>query len=188
MARKFVDDAFCSRVLAWVRRERHQRAFAGFARDLPVFLGDECVARDQLGLHALIAHLAHDKTSFGVVTANVGDVDAGLLHLRDESRVVFLTSGVGFVHGILETGLVHVFAGLVGEAFAVRGLVMQDRDLLAGIFACHVGACNLALLVIATAHAEHVRAGAFVGQFRVGGCRRNLNDAFFGVDVRRRDR
>ena len=85
------------RVLARIGREGHQRALAGIAGDLPVLVGDQRVARDRAGVHALLDHLAHDQAGFGVVAADIDDVDAGLLQLGDERGVVLLAGGVGLV-------------------------------------------------------------------------------------------
>src|ERR671912_62117 len=58
--------------------------------------------------------------------------------------------------------------GLVGEAFAVGGVVVEDRHLFAAELARDVGAGDLALLVVTAAGAEGVPA-ALVGEARVGG-------------------
>ncbi len=80
------------------------------------------------------------------------------------------------------------FLRLVGEALTVGRLVVQDGDLLAGEILGEIVARDLALLVVTAANAVDVGAGALVGELRVGRGWRNLDDAFFRIDLRRRDR
>src|SRR3546814_9402077 len=57
---------------------------------------------------------------------------------------------------LLETGGVHVLLGLVGDAFAVGGLVVQDGDVLAGILLGQELARHDALRIVTPAGAEDV--------------------------------
>ena len=123
-----------------------------------------------------------------MVAAEIGDVDVGGLQLGDERAIVLLAGREGLVHDLLQAGRIHRLLGLVGEAFAVGGLVVQDRDVLALELRRQILAGDAALLVVAAADAEHVGAGALVGQLRIGRGRRDLDDAFVRVDLGGGDR
>src|SRR5690606_22431237 len=99
-------------------------------------------------------------------------LDAGLLHLGDQRRVVLLAGGDGFVHRLLHALGGQRLAGLVGEALPVGGLVVDDRDLLALELVGDVAGRNDALLVVAAADAEDVAVAA-LGEGRVGRGRRD---------------
>ncbi len=175
-------------VFARVGREGHQRAFAGRAGDRPVFLGDERIAAHEDGGHALVAHLAHDQSGLGMVAAEVQHIDMGLLELGDERRVVLLAGGVGLGQDLLLAGRVHRLPGLLGEAFAVGGLVVDDGDVLVGEMARQIFAGDAALLIIAAAYPIDVGAGTVVGEGGIGRGGRDLHHVRLGIDLRRRDR
>ena len=100
-----------------------------------------------------------------------------------KSRVVLVDA---FVEHVLEAALRHRAAGLVGEALAVGGLVVDDRDALALEALRDDRAGERALLVVAAADAEHVPHAA-LGDLRIGGGRRDHQHAVLLVDVGGRD-
>ena len=106
------DQGAAGRVLARVGAESHQRALAGLAGDLPVLVGHQGVARDELHVVALLARLPDDQAGLGVVAADVDDVDPGVLHFGHERRVVLLARRVGLVHRLLDAALVELLLGL----------------------------------------------------------------------------
>jgi hypothetical protein len=60
----------------------------------------------------------------------VDHVDVLLLQLRHERGIVLLARVDAFVHDLLEALAVHGLLGLVGEALAVGGLVVDDATFL----------------------------------------------------------
>ena len=133
------------------------------------------------------AELADDQAGFGVQAAPVDDGDAGFLHLGDQRREVLVADVDAFVHDFRDAGGVHRLLGLVGEALAVGGLVVDDGDLGVLELLGEIGAGDRALLVVAAAGAERVPQAA-LGEVRVGRGRRDLEDAVLGIDFRGRDR
>src|SRR5690606_25395631 len=113
--------------------------------------------------------------------------DAGMLHLRDQRRVILLTWRDGFVHGLLHALVVQALLGFVGKALTVGGLVVQDGNFLALVLLHDVVAGDNALLVVTAADAEDILV-ATLGKLRVGRSRRDLQDVLFLVDVGSGDR
>ena len=149
-------------------------------------VGDDAVARDELGLETGISHLANDQAAFGVQAAPVDDGHAGVFHLGDQRREVLVADVDALIHDFLEAIVVHRLLGLVGKALAVRGLVVENGNLAILVVVKNVLAGNRALLVVATARAEGVPVAA-LGELRVGRSRRDLKKAVFDVNVGRRD-
>ena len=89
------------------------------------------------------------------------------------------------VEHFLHAALVHGLAGFVGKALTIGGLVMHDGDLLALHVLEDIGRRHRALLVVAAAGAEHVPHAA-LGHARIGGGRRDREDAVFLIDFGRR--
>src|SRR6185503_5519119 len=89
------------------------------------------------------------------------------------------------VHDLLDAELVRGLLGLVGETFAVGGLVVDDRDILALVVIREILAGDRALRVVASADAEDV-VPAFlrgvVGQGRVGRGRGHLQHPRLVID------
>ena len=107
---------------------------------------------------------------------------------RETMRVeVLVALVVGLVHLLLDAGLVERLLGLVGEAFAVGGLVVEDGDVLALVVLGDVVAGDQALLVVAAADAGHVPELA-LGELRIGRGRRDLQHVAVGIGFRGRDR
>src|SRR5204862_7471188 len=107
-------------------------------------------------------------------------------HLGDEGGEIAFTLGVGLIHLFLHARLVQGLLGLVGQAFAVGGLVVEDRDVLVGEGLGEVSARHRALLIVASANPEGVPKPS-LGEGRIGGSRRNLQDAAFGIGFRGRN-
>ena len=167
-------------------RERHQRAVDGVAGDRGELVRHDAVARHEGRLQALVGQLAHDQAGFRVQAAVVDDRNAGFLHLGDQRREVLVADIDAFIHGFGDAGRVERLLGFVGEALAVRGLVMDDRDLGVLEVGGEIAAGHCALLVVASAGAERVPQAA-LGELRVGCRRRDDENAVLGIDVRRRD-
>ncbi len=143
---------------------------------------------DHHGVHALVAHLAYDQPGFGVIAADVQNVDLSLLELGNKRGEVLLACCIGLVHLLLHAALVgDCLVHLVGEAFAVGGLVVKDGDFAREVGVGEEVAGHQALLVVAPAGAEHVPDPA-IGEFRIGRGRRDLQDALVGIALGRRDR
>ena len=81
------DDLGRGGILPRVGGEGHERSFARRSGDGPIFLRDQCVAAHQHRVHALIAHLAHDESGFGVIAADIGNVDLGRIRIGDGTRI-----------------------------------------------------------------------------------------------------
>src|SRR5271166_2489796 len=173
--------------LARVGGEGHHRALARRSGDLPELVGDQRVAADERGGHPLLLGLADDQPGLGVVAADIDHLDAGLLQARDQRRVVVLARRVVLVHRLLHAERVELLAGLVGEAFAVRGVVVEDGDLVVLEVGGEELAGDLALLVVTAADAERVPA-ALVGELRVRRRRRDLQDVLVAIHLAGRDR
>ena len=122
-----------------------------------------------------------------MIAAEIDDVDVGRLELADQRRIILLAGGIGLVHGLFDAQRLEPLEGLVGKSLAVGGLVMEDRDVLAGEVLGKEIAGDKALLVVAAAGAERVPHAA-LGQQRVGGGRRYLKDAFLVIGFRGGDR
>ena len=176
-----------NRVLARIEAEGHQRPLARLAGDLPVFLGDQRVTRNQARLQALLAHLANDQAGLGMVATVIEDVDLVGLELADQRRVILLAGGDGVVEDLLDTPRVELLLGLVRQALGVGLLVVDDGDPLLGVIIGKEVARHPALLIVPAAGAEDVVA-ALIGQFRVGRRRRDLQHALFLIDLGGRDR
>src|SRR5262249_16605333 len=90
-------------------------------------------------------------------------------------------------HDFLEALCVDRLAGLLGEALAVGGLVVDDGDALAFEFRGNERTGHDALLVVAPAHTKYVpRAGA-ISDLGIGGGRRNHQHPVLKIDVGGRD-
>ena len=154
-------------------------------------VGSERVAADQRRLQTLVMRLADDQPGLGLIAAEIDRVDIGLLHLADQGGEVFVALIDRFVHDLLEAELVCRLLGLVGKTFAVGGLVVNDRDLLALVMIGEILAGDRALRVVAAADAEDVVPPLFrgiVGQGRIGRGRRYLQHPGLVIDRRGRDR
>src|SRR6185437_14902261 len=124
--------------------------------------------------------------AFGVEAAEINQISARLLDLRDQRRIIFFAGVDAFVEHFLNAGFVDRLLRFVGEALAVGRLVIDDGDLLALEVLGDIPAGNQALLIVASAGAEDVPHVAF-GDGRIGGRRRDLQNAVFLVDLGRRD-
>src|SRR5262249_58570101 len=103
-----------------------------------------------------------------------------------ERRVILLSDTDAFVEDFPHALGVHGLLGFVGEALAVGGLVVNDRDLLVFEVLGDVFARDRALLVVAAAGAEDVPHVAF-GDLGIGRGRRDRQHVVLLVDFRRRD-
>ncbi len=114
--------------------------------------------------------------------APIHHLDAGVLELGDERGEILLAGADAFVDHLGDAEIVHRLLRLVGETLAVRRLVVDDGDLLILQMLGDVLAGDGALLIVATAGAEHVPQLA-LGYQRVGGRRRDHQDAVVDVDL-----
>ena len=69
-----------------------------------------------------------------MIAAVVDDFGAEILQLGDDGAVILLAGIDAFEVDLLDAGFVELVLDDGGEAFAVGGLVVQDRDLLALVF------------------------------------------------------
>jgi hypothetical protein len=83
-------------------------------------------------------------------------VGARVLDLGDDGRIVLFSGVDALVENLLDAELVHVVERGVGKAFAIRGLVVNDRDLLAFELVARELGPNHALLIVASAGAERI--------------------------------
>ncbi len=143
--------------------------------------------RHQHRLEALVAHLAHDEAGFLVIAAHVNQIDIVALQARDDSIKILVALVVALEHLLGDAGLVQRLPGLVGEAFSIGRLVVQDRDILALVVLGNVLAGDKTLLVVAAADAQHIGELAF-GEQRIGRARRDLQHIAVGIGLRCRDR
>src|SRR5690606_9440478 len=149
-----------------------------------VFVSYKSITRDQNRVHALFTHLTRHKAGFCVVATDIKDVDALLLQLGNKRRIVLFTGSVGFVEHGRAAGFLVDSHSSVGQALAIRRLIVDEGYLLASEMLHEELAGDVALLIIAAADAEDVVARTLVGEVRIGGCRRNLQDALFSIDLR----
>ena len=115
----------------------------------------------RMRLEALVAHLSHDQPGFLVITAVIDDIDIVELELGNERGEILVALVEGLVELFFHAGGIERLLHLVGEAFAVRRLVVDDGDVFAvKVFRQIVGG-EAALLVIASASAKRVPHAAF---------------------------
>src|SRR6266851_5567056 len=126
-----LDDGLGGRLVARVGSEGEQGAFAGGPRDRRELLVGQRVASHQNGLKTLVAHLTHQQSGFLMVAAYVDEVDVVALQARHDGVKILVALVVGLEHLFGEPDLVERLLGLVGEAFAVGRLVVEDGDVLA---------------------------------------------------------
>src|SRR5690606_6928556 len=129
-------------------------------------------------LQALAGSLALDEAERGVQAAPVDDRYASFLHLRDECGEVLVADVYAFVEDFRHTGFVGRLLGFVCKALTIRGLVVQNCKLGVLEVGSDEGAGYGALLIVTTAGTERVPQAA-LGIGRVGGSRRELQDAVF---------
>src|SRR5262245_39945702 len=122
-----------------------------------------------------------------MVTADIDDIDSRGFQLGDQRVEVLVTFGVGLKELFFSACFVESFLCLVGETFSVGGLVVQDGNVLALVVLCNEVAGDAALLVVAAANTECVPKLA-LSEGRVGGGRRDLEHATFGIGLGGRDR
>src|SRR5262249_61526625 len=139
------------------------------------------------GAQPLVTRAPARQSSLLMVAADIDEVDLVALHAGDDRREVLVALVVGLEHLFGNASLVEGLLGFVSKAFAVRGLVVQDRDVLALVVLGDVLAGDSTLLVVAAANAGDIPELA-LGEQRVGGSRRNLQHVTFGIGFRRRDR
>ena len=77
-------------------------------------VGNQRIAGYELSLRALFTQLAKDEAGFGVIAADIDDVDPAFLELGDEGSVVLLAGGIGFIHRLRHAGLVEGLLRLIG--------------------------------------------------------------------------
>src|SRR5882762_4299146 len=122
-----------------------------------------------------------------MIAADIDEIDVVALQARNDGVKILVALVVGLEHLLGKAGLVERLLGFVGEAFAVGGLVVEDGDVLAFVGFRNVFGGDQALLIVAAADARHVPELA-LGEQRVGGGRRDLQDVALGIGFRRRDR
>src|SRR4029079_7946376 len=184
---EFLDDFLRLRLVPRIGSVGHQRSFDARPADRGKLIRRNAVASHQRSLYALVTHLPNDQAAFGVEAAPIDEISTGLLDLGHKRRKVLLSGVDAFVEDFLHAALVEGFFCFVGEAFAVRRLVVHEGDLLALEMFDNVFAGDFALLVITSADAENVPHVAF-GDFWVGRRGRDLQDTVFLVDLGRGDR
>src|SRR5574340_1788508 len=91
-----------------------------------------------------------------MVAADVNYGDARRLEPAHESGVVTLARCVGGIEGLGHTRRVERLLRLVGESFAVRRVVVQDRNLVVFEMLGQILSSDLALLIVPAADAERV--------------------------------
>src|ERR1700676_5556714 len=122
-----------------------------------------------------------------MVAAHVDQIDVLAFQARNDRGEVLVALVIGLEHLFGEAGLVERLLGLIGEAFAVGGLVVEDGDVLALIVLRDVLGGDQSLLIVAAADTRHVPQLA-LGEQRIGRGRRNLQHVAVGIGFRRRDR
>src|ERR1700690_583928 len=109
------------------------------------------LARDKLKGKKIA--VIHNKTPYGK-----GLADAALdnMHKFGVKEVLYEGVNDAFVQNLLDAEFMHIVEGGVGEAFAVGGLVVDDRDLFALELVAREFGPDHALLIVAPAGAEGV--------------------------------
>jgi hypothetical protein len=125
------------------------------------FVRGDAIAAHQRRLHALIAHLSNDETTFRVQAAPIDEVGAGLLDFGNQRREILLAGVNAFVQNFFHAGFVDCLLHFVGQAFAVSGLVMHDGNFFAFEVLGDVLPCDLSLLIVAAADTKDVPHLAF---------------------------
>src|SRR6185312_4753817 len=176
-----------ARGLARQARLGAHHALGRLARELAHLVGARAVAEREDRLDAELARLLEHRAAGRVHAAVEDDVRTLGLDAREDRAEVGLL--VGGVRAADDRDLVALerLLDLVREALAVRGLVVDDRDLLRLELARDVGGDRRALLVVAAHGAEH-RLHAALGERRVGRGARDHRDAGLRVDLGGGDR
>ena len=168
-----------------VGREHEHRSLARRPGDLPEFRRGDRVGHDELEFEALLGGLTQDQAGLGVVAAEIDHVGLHFLQLGDKRRIVLFACIDAFVEDFLEAVLVHRLADGVGDALAVGALVIENDDVLAGIFLGDPRADEGALLIVARVK-THDRGPALgrgvVGHDGVGRGRAHHQRAALGID------
>jgi hypothetical protein len=129
-------------------------ALGRLARELAHLVGARAVAEREHGLDAQLARLLDHRAAGGVHAAVEHDVGVLRLDLGEDGlEVGFLVGGALAA----DDGHLRALQGLldlVGDALAVGGLVVDDRDLLRLELVGDVGGDRRALLVVAADGAE----------------------------------
>ena len=105
-----------------------------------------------------------------MVPTDEGHGDVGRLEVVDLGTVVGHAGHVGSVDRFRQATPIQVLLHLLGDSMAVRGAVMEDRDLLIRPVIGKVVADHSTIRIVSVEDAEDVRA-AQLGQQRVGGGR-----------------
>ena len=135
----------------------------------------------------LVGHgMSLDQSGFGVIAADIENIDRIALQLADQSGIILFPGSIGFVENFLDAPLVQGLAGFVGQALAIGGLVVNHRDILARHLVGQEIARDGALLIVPATDPENIGQIA-LGKFRIGRRRRDLQDVFFGINIRRRN-
>ena len=94
------------------------------------FLAGDAVAAHQHGLHALVAHLAHQQSALGMQAAEKHDIGVHRFDLGDDGGIILLAFVEALVEHVVHAGPRQRLAGFVGETFAIGRLVVDDGDFL----------------------------------------------------------
>src|SRR5579883_2336521 len=183
---KEVDDRLVLGVGARIGREGHQRAFGAGTRDRGELVVGDAVAAHQRRFEALVAHLAQDEAAGVLQATPVDQVGIDRFELGDEGGEILVVLVDALEEHYLHAVGIERLARFLGETLAVGRLVVHEGDLLALEPLRDDRAGDAALLVVAAAHAEDVPHLA-IGDLRVGGGGRDLEDAVLLVDFRGRD-
>src|SRR5882762_8948551 len=122
-----------------------------------------------------------------MVATDVDQIDVVTLQARYDGGKILVALVVGLKHLFGDASLVERLFGLVGKAFAVAGLVIEDRDVLVLVVLRDVCAGNAALLIVAAANACHVPE-APVSELGGGGSGCNLQHVAVGIGFGGRNR
>src|SRR5262252_419611 len=183
---EFLDHFFGIWLVARIWTVGHQRAFDARTANRGKFIGGDAIAAHQRRLYALIAHLPDDQSTFRVQAAPIDQVGARLLDFGNQRREILLPGVNAFVENFFHAGFVDCLLHFVGQTFAVSSLVVYDGNFLAFEMLDDVFARDLSLLIITAADAKDVPHLAFSHR-RICRGRRDLQDAVFLIDLRRRD-
>ena len=165
---------------------RTDKSFGRVTGKFRHFVGAGAVAEHEHGFDAELTRLLQERATGRIHAAVKHDIRALGFDLGENRFEIGFLVGGAFTRNWIDFAGLQGFFHFVGQAFAVGGLIVDQRDFLAFQFVGNIGRQRGALLVI-TANGAKYCFEAALGQGRIGGRARNDWDARLIVNFRGRN-